>query len=227
MLIARDPPIVPIIVFKGVRFFAVDGVVADFAHLVRHAEGHAADVLDEAHDEGGPDDVPADDEEGADDLEADLAAVAGDGAAGVGDAEGGAAFLGCPETWKMDCQCEGCGMLEKDIPVPTPPTIAPTKCVWKTSRVSSTWRMIFVRPTTFIEIQGTMPEPKPRRMAPHPATTPAAGVIATKPVIMPCTAPITDGFLKKMMSMTTQVSRLIAVQMLVLSTATPASGLAA
>ena len=114
-----------------------------------------------------------------------------------------------------------------DVPVPIPPTMAPTKCVWKTSRVSSTWRIIFVRPRMFIEIQGTVPEPRPRRMAPHPATTPAAGVMATKPVIMPCTAPITDGFLKKMMSMMTQVRRLIAVQMLVLSTATPASGLAA
>ena len=113
------------------------------------------------------------------------------------------------------------------IPVPTPPTIAATKWVWNTSRVSSTWRMSFVRPKMFIEIQGTVPEPKPRRMAPHPATTPAAGVMATKPVIIPWTAPITDGFLKKMMSMTTHVRRLMAVQMLVLSTATPASGLAA
>ena len=111
--------------------------------------------------------------------------------------------------------------------MPTPPTIAPTKWVWKTSRVSSTWRMIFVRPRMFIEIQGTTPEPTPSRMAPQPATTPAAGVIATKPVIMPCTAPMTDGLLKKMRSMIVQVSRDTAVHRLVFKTATPASGDAA
>ena len=65
---ARDAPIIPIVVFKGIRFLAVDGVVTDFAHFVRHAQGDAADVFDEDHDEGGPDNVPADDEEGADDL---------------------------------------------------------------------------------------------------------------------------------------------------------------
>ncbi len=98
VLEAGDAPVVAVVVFKGVGFLAVDGVVANLAHFVRHAQGDAADVLDEAHDEGGPDDVPADDEEGADDLEADLAAVAGDGAAGVGEAEGRAAFFGGPET---------------------------------------------------------------------------------------------------------------------------------
>ena len=98
MLIPGHAPIIPIVVFKRVGFLAVDGVVADFAHFVRHAEGHAADVLDEDHDERGPDDVPADDEEGADDLEADLPAVACDGAAGVGEAEGGAALFCGPET---------------------------------------------------------------------------------------------------------------------------------
>lgn len=92
-------PVVPVVVFERVGFFAVDGVVANLAHFVTHAEGDAADVFNEEHDEGCGEDVPADDEEGADDLEADLAAVAGDGAAGVGDAEGQAAFFGCPETW--------------------------------------------------------------------------------------------------------------------------------
>ena len=98
MLVAGDAPVVAVVVFKGVGFFAVDGIVADLAHLVRHAEGHAADVFDEEHDEGRPDDVPAHDEEGADDLEADLAAVACDGAAGVRETEGRAAFFRCPET---------------------------------------------------------------------------------------------------------------------------------
>ena len=95
---ARDAPVVAVVVFKGIGFLAVDGVVANFAHFVRHAQGHAADVFDEDHDEGGPDDVPADGEEGADDLEADLSTVTGDGAARVGEAESGAAFFGGPET---------------------------------------------------------------------------------------------------------------------------------
>ena len=37
VFVARNSPVVPVVVFKRVRFFAVDGVVADFAHLVRHA----------------------------------------------------------------------------------------------------------------------------------------------------------------------------------------------
>ena len=100
MLITRHAPIIPIVVFKCVWFLAVDGVVADFAHFVRHAQGYAADVFDEHHYEGGPDYVPADGEEGADYLEADLSAVACDCAAGVGETEGGTAFFCCPETWK-------------------------------------------------------------------------------------------------------------------------------
>lgn len=98
VFISRDAPVVAVVILKCIWLLAVDGIVANLAHLVRHAEGHAANVLDETHDEGGPDDVPADDEEGADDLEADLATVAGDGAARVGDAEGEAAFLSGPET---------------------------------------------------------------------------------------------------------------------------------
>ncbi len=215
----------------------MDRIVPNGAHLVRHPQRHATHVLDEDHDERGHDDVPADDEEGADDLEADLAAVTCDGAAGVGDTEGFAAFDGGPETcWEKDISLgdfESWGMgrvrvwWRGNLPVPTPPTIAPTKWVWKTSRVSSTCRMIFVRPRTFIETQGTVPEPSPSRMAPHPATTPAAGVMATKPVIIPCTAPMTDGLLKKMRSIMTQTRSETAVQIFVLSTATPASGEAA
>ena len=37
MLKARNPSVIPVVVFKCVGFFAVDGIVADFAHLVRHA----------------------------------------------------------------------------------------------------------------------------------------------------------------------------------------------
>lgn len=101
VLEARNAAVIAVVVFKRVRFLAVDGEVANLAHFVRHAQGHAADVLDEDHDEGRPDDVPADGEEGADDLEADLAAVARDGAAGVREAEGRAAFFCGPEAWGM------------------------------------------------------------------------------------------------------------------------------
>jgi hypothetical protein len=61
---------------KRVRLFSVHGVVANLAGGVGHAERDAQDVLDEDHDEGRPDDVPANDEECADDLEPDLLAVA-------------------------------------------------------------------------------------------------------------------------------------------------------
>lgn len=52
---------------------------------------------------------------------------------------------------------------------------------------------------------------------------PAAGVMQTKPVIMPWTAPMTEGFRKKMTSRMTQVSKLVAVQAWVLRTAREAS----
>ena len=56
---------------------------------------------------------------------------------------------------------------------------------------------------------------------------PAAGVMQTRPVIMPWTAPTTEGFLKKMTSRHVQTMRLMAVQMLVLRTAIEATELAA
>uniref|UniRef100_J3M810 Uncharacterized protein n=1 Tax=Oryza brachyantha TaxID=4533 RepID=J3M810_ORYBR len=49
----------------------------------------------------------------------------------------------------------------------------------------------------------------------------------TRPVIMPCTAPITDGLRKKMTSRQVHMRRLVAAQTLVLSTATDAAMLAA
>jgi len=51
--------------------------------------------------------------------------------------------------------------------------------------------------------------------------------MATRPVIMPWTAPITEGFLKKMMSQVVHVSKLQAVAKFVFRTAAPASGEAA
>ena len=87
-----------VVMGKGVGFFAVDGKVADFEHLVRHAQRDPTDILDENHDQGGPHDVPADDEQSADDLEPDLLPVPCNGAARVGDTKGGAALCSCPKT---------------------------------------------------------------------------------------------------------------------------------
>lgn len=48
---------------------------------------------------------------------------------------------------------------------------------------------------------------------------PAPGVMQTRPVIMPCTAPMTDGLPKKITSRVVHVSRLVDAQICVLSTA--------
>lgn len=55
---------------------------------------------------------------------------------------------------------------------------------------------------------------------------PAAGVMQTKPVIMPCTAPTTEGLPKTKVSRMTHVSKLVAVHTWVLRTARDASVLA-
>lgn len=55
---------------------------------------------------------------------------------------------------------------------------------------------------------------------------PAAGVMHTKPVIMPCVAPITEGFPKKIMSRKSHTSKLVAAHTCVLMTARDASMLA-
>lgn len=58
-------------------------------------------------------------------------------------------------------------------------------------------------------------------------TLPAPGVTQASPVIIPWTAPITDGFPKNMTSRQVHTSRLVAALMLVFSTATEAVMLAA
>ena len=58
------------------------------------------------------------------------------------------------------------------------------------------------------------------------ADIPAPGVIQTRPVIMPWTAPITEGLLKNMTSNHVHTRRLVAAQMLVLRTAMEESILA-
>lgn len=82
---------------KDIGLFPVDGIVALEEVLLAHAQGDTQDVLDKQQDQAGPDQVPADDEEGAGQLVAELDAVAGDGAAGVGEAEGGTPVDGGPE----------------------------------------------------------------------------------------------------------------------------------
>ena len=68
---------------KHIRLLAVHGVIANQQLLVRHAQRDAQDVLDKAHDQARPHDVPANDEHGTCNLVADLDAVPGDSAAGV------------------------------------------------------------------------------------------------------------------------------------------------
>ena len=87
---------------KCIRLFSVNSPVTNFHLLDRHPKGNAADVLDEYHDQRGPDDVPADDEEGTDDLEPDLLAVASDGTTGVGDTERRATLCCGPETCEVE-----------------------------------------------------------------------------------------------------------------------------
>ena len=55
---------------------------------------------------------------------------------------------------------------------------------------------------------------------------PAAGVMHTSPVIMPCTAPMTEGFPKKRRSRRSHISKLVAAQTCVFRTARDASTLA-
>ena len=50
---------------EDVSCFAVNHVIACEELFFGHAEGNSADVFNEAHDERGPDDVPADDKEGS------------------------------------------------------------------------------------------------------------------------------------------------------------------
>ena len=87
-----------VVMCKGIWFLAMDSIISNFHLLLRHAEWDATDKLDEAHDEGRPDDVPADDEEAADELKPDLFAIAIDGAAIICHAEGSATLCCGKET---------------------------------------------------------------------------------------------------------------------------------
>lgn len=76
----------------------MDSIITNLTGSIRHPQRYAQNVLDEEHDERRPYDIPADDEEGPDDLEPDLLAIAIDGAARVGEAEGCATRGSCEET---------------------------------------------------------------------------------------------------------------------------------
>jgi len=87
-----------VVVCESVWLFAVDGVITDLHLLLAHAQGNAAHVLDEAHDERCPHNVPADDEESAHDLETNLSWVALNRSTGVGGTESCATFNGSEDT---------------------------------------------------------------------------------------------------------------------------------
>lgn len=95
------------VVKEAVRTLTVDGVVTQQHIRLAHAQRHAAHVLDEEHDERGPDGVPADDEESADYLQPDLLAIAVDSAARIRVAETGHAVHGgkksCQEAAEETC----------------------------------------------------------------------------------------------------------------------------
>jgi len=86
------------VVGEAVSGLAVDRGIAEQHVLLAHAQRYAADVLDEEHDEGRPDGVPANDEQGADDLQPDLLAVAVDCSSWVGIAEPSDAVNGGEDT---------------------------------------------------------------------------------------------------------------------------------
>jgi hypothetical protein len=182
-------------VSKRVRLFAMYSVVANLAGRVRHAQRDAQYVLDEQHNERRPHNVPADDEQGRDDLNPDLAAVAVNGTAWIGKAKSRATFGRGEETGAdtTDKRADEMGMEHIQAVVhalkESDMTFAQIeRDLWLVvSEVAEKKRYGLT--------QGMIPEPTPRIKAPHPATTPAAGVIATRPVIMPWIAPMTDGLL--------------------------------
>ena len=97
-IVSSDQVIMRLAGTKNVCGFAVDRIIAGQQLGLGHPQGDPQHVLDEAHDERRPHDVPCDDEERAVELQVDLLSVALDGAAGVADTESGASFDGCEET---------------------------------------------------------------------------------------------------------------------------------
>src|ERR1700758_5028064 len=110
-------------------------------------------------------------------------------------------------------------------PTSKPPAKPATPWVWNTPKVSSTFWNSRALPSQFQDIQTSEEATTPMTIAPKLLTKPAAGVMATRPVIIPLTAPRKVGLrcLLAKMSQITQVSSATAVVRLVLSTASDAS----
>jgi hypothetical protein len=79
---------IAVVVGECVRFFFVNSIVTNHALLICHAKGNAQHKLDEAHDCGCPEDVPANDEESTDNLQPNLLPIAINSAASWGNSEG-------------------------------------------------------------------------------------------------------------------------------------------
>src|SRR5882762_8004502 len=109
-------------------------------------------------------------------------------------------------------------------PTSRPPTRPATPWVWMTPRVSSTFLNGLVRLSQFHDIHTSEDATTPMIMAPKLLTKPAAGVMPTRPTIIPLTAPRKVGLRSRLakMSQITQVSSATAVHRLVLSTASDA-----
>lgn len=96
----------PVVVRERVRDLMMNSIVANLACGIGHPQRHAQNVLDEEHDERGPDDVPADDKERTYDLKPDLLSISVNSTAGVGETEGCAAS-GCCEKTRTDTADQG------------------------------------------------------------------------------------------------------------------------
>src|SRR5689334_9143020 len=110
-------------------------------------------------------------------------------------------------------------------PTSNPPAKPATPCVWNTPSVSSTFLKSLVVPSQFHDIHTRDEATAPMIIAPKLLTKPAAGVMATRPLIIPFTAPRNVGLrcLLPKRSQITQVSNATAVARLVLITASDAS----
>src|SRR5690349_3759070 len=105
-------------------------------------------------------------------------------------------------------------------PTSNPPAKPATPCVWNTPSVSSTFLKSLVVPSQFHDIHTRDEATAPMIIAPKLLTKPAAGVMATRPLIIPFTAPRNVGLrcLLPKRSQITQVSNATAVARLVLIT---------
>lgn len=102
------------IIAKAVSFLAVHRTISERQHIFAHPEADSADVLDEAHDDRRPSNVPSDDEQSTNDLKPDLLTIAVDRATWVRDAERCAALGGCENAGEKPSQDAGDHMGVRD-----------------------------------------------------------------------------------------------------------------